>query len=295
MEVGYYFDSEVLQDFEKALEDSDDYNVIIKAGEYPDVKELRAHSFVLRARYLYTGTVDYDQLHEDVILQLSVAADELGLIKLIDNIQEYLIENQEFLRKDPVGTLEFVYQHETLKTQKDCCLKIISSDPKILFASQKFSSLEKPIITMVLQRDDLKMEEIEIWEAVLRWLFVHYLKIGKDESSWSSDDLTNVKQTIQEYIPFIRFHDISKEDFYLKVYPYKDLLPQDLLSDILRYHLAPNSTPAFSFKASRNPRKWNANRIELQRRDSLEDTISETEELYFLQLLLPRWYFNEEL
>ncbi|CAI2173354.1 13613_t:CDS:2 [Funneliformis geosporum] len=40
--------SEVIQDFENALEDSEDYDVIIKAGEY-DVKELQAHSFVLRA------------------------------------------------------------------------------------------------------------------------------------------------------------------------------------------------------------------------------------------------------
>ena len=45
--------SEVIEDFEKALENSDDYDVIIKAGEDPDEKELRAHSFVLRARCSY--------------------------------------------------------------------------------------------------------------------------------------------------------------------------------------------------------------------------------------------------
>ncbi|POG78753.1 hypothetical protein GLOIN_2v1534685, partial [Rhizophagus irregularis DAOM 181602=DAOM 197198] len=60
------------------------------------------------------------------------------------------------------------------------------------------------------------MEEIDIWDSLLRWLFVHYLKINKDESKWSSEDLVNVKQTIKEYIPLIRFYDISKEDFYLK-------------------------------------------------------------------------------
>ncbi|GES78806.1 BTB/POZ protein [Rhizophagus clarus] len=44
---------------------------------------------------------------------------------------------------------------------------------------------------MVLQRDDLNMEEIDIWESILRWLFVHYLKIDKDHSIWSSEDLTS--------------------------------------------------------------------------------------------------------
>ncbi len=45
--------SEVIEDFEKALENSDDYDVIIKAGEDSDEKELRAHSFVLSARCPY--------------------------------------------------------------------------------------------------------------------------------------------------------------------------------------------------------------------------------------------------
>ena len=203
------------------------------------------------SRYLYTGIVDYDQHHKDVILQFLVAADELGLNKLIDHIQDYLVENENILQKDPVNTLEVIHQHETFETLKDYCLEIISREPKILFASQKFPSLEKPIISMVLQRDDLNMEEIDIWDSILRWLFAHYIKIDKDDSSWSSEDLKNVKQTIQEYIPLIRFYDISKEDFYLKVYPYKNLLPQDLLDDVLRYHMISNSTPALNFKPSR--------------------------------------------
>jgi len=104
---------------------------------------------------------------------------------------------------------------------------------------------------MIIQRDDLNMKEIDIWDSLLRWLFAHYIKIDKDDSSWSSEDLKNIKLTIQEYIPLIRFYDISKEDFYLKVYPYKNLLPQDLLDDVLRYHMVPNSTPILNFKPSR--------------------------------------------
>src|SRR5688572_26691536 len=42
--------SEVIHDFEKAFENGNDYDVIIKVEED---KELRAHSFVLRARCSY--------------------------------------------------------------------------------------------------------------------------------------------------------------------------------------------------------------------------------------------------
>ena len=201
---------------------------------------------------MYTGIIDYNQHSKNVILQFLVAADELGLSKLVQHIQEYFTNNEEFLHKDPVSTLQVIYQHETLESLKDCCLEIISEEPRILFSSQKFPLLEKPIITMVLQRDDLNMEEIDIWDSLVRSLLVHCLNISKDDSTWSLEDSANVKQIIQEFIPLIRFYDISNEDFYLKVFPYKDLLPQDLLNDILRYHMVPNSIPILDFKPSRN-------------------------------------------
>jgi hypothetical protein len=41
------------QNFSQLLDDSDDYNVIIKAGEDPNTKEFRAHSNILRSRSPY--------------------------------------------------------------------------------------------------------------------------------------------------------------------------------------------------------------------------------------------------
>ena len=51
--MSFRYFSEVIEDFEKAFESGDDYDVIIKAGEDSDEKELQAHSFVLRARCPY--------------------------------------------------------------------------------------------------------------------------------------------------------------------------------------------------------------------------------------------------
>ncbi|GBC03567.1 hypothetical protein RclHR1_00520019 [Rhizophagus clarus] len=104
---------------------------------------------------------------------------------------------------------------------------------------------------MVLQRDDLNMEEIDIWDSIIRWLFVHNLKFDDDNFKLLSEDMAKFKHTIKELISLIRFYDIPREDFYLKVYPYKDLLPEDLLNDVLRYHMVPDSTPMLNFKPSR--------------------------------------------
>ncbi|RIA98260.1 hypothetical protein C1645_731809 [Glomus cerebriforme] len=124
--MSFQYCSEVIKDFEEALENGDNYDVIIIAG----------------------GTI-------------------------------YLIENEAFLYKDPVSTLQVVNQHEPFEGLKDYCQEIISEEPRILFSSEKFPLLEKSIITMVLQRDDLNMEEIDIWESLLRWIFVHYQKSAK--------------------------------------------------------------------------------------------------------------------
>lgn len=45
--------SEVIEDFEDAFENEKYCDVIIKTGEDPDIKELRANSFVLRVRCSY--------------------------------------------------------------------------------------------------------------------------------------------------------------------------------------------------------------------------------------------------
>ena len=59
-----------------------------------------------------------------MILKCLIAADELGLDKLIEHIQEYLINN---VHKDPVSTLQVIYQHEPFEGLKNYCLEIITN------------------------------------------------------------------------------------------------------------------------------------------------------------------------
>src|SRR3954452_22436892 len=156
---------------------------------------------LLISRYLYTGFVDFnhnDQHNKDIFLQFLVAADEFGLSELIEYIQKNLTENEEFMQKDPVDTLQVIYKHETFDDLRDGCLEIISEDPRILFTSEKFPLLDKSMITMILQRDDINMKEVDIWDSLLRWVFIHHLNIDKDYSTWSSEDSANIKQTMQE-------------------------------------------------------------------------------------------------
>ena len=97
------------------------------------------------------------------VLKLLIAVDELNIQQLISYIQEFLIDHQtEFLHQNPTGILETVYQHESFTDLWNFCLEKICEEPKILFNSDKFINLKAPLLELLLKRDDLNMEEIEV-------------------------------------------------------------------------------------------------------------------------------------
>jgi hypothetical protein len=98
--------------------------------------------------------------------------DELNIQPLISHIQEFLIEYKtEFLHQNPTGILETIYQHETFTDLWKFCLETICKDPKILFNSDKFINIKASLLELLLKSDDLYMNEIEIWENLLKWCF----------------------------------------------------------------------------------------------------------------------------
>ena len=187
------------------------------------------------------------------VLKLLIAVDELNIQQLVSYIQEYLIEHQtEFLHQNPSGILEAVYQHETFTDLWNFCLEKICEEPKILFNSNKFINLKAPLLELLLKRDDLNMEEIEVWESLLRWCFTQQNK-NNDPTKWSKEDITKVERSLYRFIPLIRFYDIKPADFFYKVYCYKEILPQDLVHDLLEFHVVPNIQPKTNVAPPRKP------------------------------------------
>ncbi|RIA80316.1 hypothetical protein C1645_810494 [Glomus cerebriforme] len=266
----------VLNNFEKLFKSKKDYDVIIKSGEDDSQKEIYAHSVVLCCqsnyfdaalsdnwaekengkyifkkpnisphilenviRYLYCGQLDLNTKNGLDVLKLLVATEELGLNTLCDYIQEFLIENQEeLLQNDTVGILEFAFQHETFTKLKDHCLETICQNPDILFGTDKILSLPVHILESLLEREDLVLDEIDIWNDLITWAHAQQPTVNKDPSEWTKDDVTLMENTLLRMIHLIRFHDIPSKEYYNKVVPYENLLPKQLKSEIMKYYLA---------------------------------------------------------
>ena len=62
--MSFEYSQEVANDLEKLLENDDEYNVIIYAGENENVKEIYAHSNILRSRSQYFRTAFSNQWAE---------------------------------------------------------------------------------------------------------------------------------------------------------------------------------------------------------------------------------------
>ncbi|GES87979.1 hypothetical protein GLOIN_2v851760 [Rhizophagus clarus] len=277
--MSFEYLQEVSNDFEKLLEPEEEYDVIIYAGENENVKEIHAHSLVLRTRsqyfrtgfskkwaekkdgkfifkkpnifpkffniilrFIYCGKITLNNLQGSELLKLLMAADELNIQTLIPCIQDYLIKHQrEFLQQQNfIEILDSIYQHESFKDLWNFYLEKFCEEPETLFKSEKFINLKAPLLELILKRDDLNLDEIIIWDSLIKWCLAQHSNISQDVKKWSKEDVAIMERAIHRFIPLIRFYYISPEDFLSKVFPYKGLLPDDLISNILTFHMVPN-------------------------------------------------------
>src|ERR1044072_147409 len=277
------FLSDLSQDIGQLFSTGDNYDLIIQAGEGQNMKEFKVHSLILSARstyfktalskdwakkengiiifkkpnispeiielilkYLYTGVIDLDKQNGAQILKLLFATDELNIQKLNDYIQTYLVNNQaEYLRNDPVEILQIVFRHEACDNLRRFCLDTIYENPRILFESPNFTSLEKDLIIHFLKRDELNLEEIEIWEFVLKWALARTSTQHNVEnlSQWTSSNFEELEKILHDLIPRIRWFQISSKVFCRKVNPFEQIFPKQLYKDIIGYYCDPDTPP----------------------------------------------------
>ncbi|CAB4377940.1 unnamed protein product [Rhizophagus irregularis] len=277
--MSFDYSQEVTKDYEKLLESDEEYNVIIYAGEGEEVKEIHAHSNILRIRsqyfrtafsnestkkkdgkfifnfpnispqffkiilrFIYCGKINLENLKGPDILKLLIAVDEFKIQSLILCIQEYLTKHQhQFLQQNPIEILETVYQHEAFTELWNYCLEEICTKPDALFKSDKFINLKAPLLELLFKRDDLSLDEIVIWDSLIKWCFSQHPSIQKDVKKWNKEEIVIMERTIHRFIPLIRFYHIPSADFIAKVYPFKKIMPEDLIDNILVFHMTPDN------------------------------------------------------
>ncbi|RIB09103.1 hypothetical protein C2G38_2044609 [Gigaspora rosea] len=276
------FLSTLSNDLSWLLENAENCDVVLHVGQEPNVRKFHAHIAILRARsnyfkralakqwakeedgltifqkpniypevfeeilkYMYKGKIELGGQDGQNLLNLLTAGDELMLDEFCNYIQNFLIQQKfEWLEENLVEVLRITGNCSSCTALREYCLELIAEKPASIFRSEGFPSSDKDLLLSLLKRDDLEMNEVEIWNYVVKWGIANTPNLYEtDITHWTNEDFEALSSTLHQCIPLIRFFDISSADYYDSVRPYDKILPIDLNEDILKYHLKPGSIP----------------------------------------------------
>jgi hypothetical protein len=186
-------------------------------------------------------------------LKILAVADELHLQELVDYLQKYLIENEsEWMEENFEFTQRISSQSNNLMKLQQFCADFIAKSPEKIFKSLHFTSFSEKYLISLIKRDDLQMKEIELWEYVIKWGLAQNPTLVPDPCIWSDDDFKKMKNTLQHFLPSIRFFSLSSKEFSQKVRPYKKLLDNQLFEDLLNSYLDSDHIPTDNISLPRN-------------------------------------------
>ncbi|UZO22403.1 uncharacterized protein OCT59_014766 [Rhizophagus irregularis] len=196
--------------------------------------------FQIILRYIYGGKLslrDYDT--SDVIKTL-IAASELNLQELVTCLQFFFIENKaNWIEQNFDSVYQTSFKNDSFLDLQKYCTDLITKEPDKIFKSPNFSSVSEKLLISIIQNDNLQISEIQIWEQVLRWgLAQNQERFPDDIKDYSKDDFNILKNTLQQCIPFIRFYNLTSKEFLDKVFPYGEILPEELITDLLTTFLS---------------------------------------------------------
>ncbi|GES98579.1 hypothetical protein GLOIN_2v1788665 [Rhizophagus clarus] len=198
-----------------------------------------SHSiFRILVKYLYTGTIILDEYQGNELFEILAAADLFYLFDLLEYLQDYFIQHKiDWIKRNFVKILHSAMKQDYRKLKK-FCNRLITEDARILFDAKDFNSVSENILVSVLQRDDLGMQEAEIWNKVIQWGIANTSNLKGNVTNWKKEDFMVLEKTMHRVIPLLRLFQMSSADYCHKVRPYKQLFPKNLQEDLLCYYLA---------------------------------------------------------
>ncbi|GBC09455.1 hypothetical protein RclHR1_08880008 [Rhizophagus clarus] len=261
------------QNLLEILGDEEYYDITIEVGNDPYVKTFHAHMVILNyrspylkrilatnkkkndetliniklpnilpetfqiiLRYIYGGKLPLEEYDISDIIKILVAANELSLQELIPYLETFLIENKKSWIEQ---NFDLIYQtsfdsNSFLELQK-YCTNLISKEPNKIFNSSNFSSIPEKLLITLIQNHHHQMNEIQVWEHVIKWGLAQNPELPSDPTNFSKDDFNTLKNTLQQCIPYIKFRNLTSKEFLKKVKPYRKALPKGLYNDLLEY------------------------------------------------------------
>ncbi|RHZ82384.1 hypothetical protein Glove_109g17 [Diversispora epigaea] len=280
--MSFKFFEKLSQDFSELLNDKKECNVVIEVDKEENMKSFTSHSVVLRCRstyftkelenivtnesqvktilkpnisaqifeiilkYIYGGIVSIENIETKIIYELMIVANELEFKELSEKLESYLIESKaSWLRTHFSRVYHSIFDNNKcneFKGLKQFYNDIITKHPNLIFESEDFTSLQEAALISILENDNLQLEEIKIWDYVIKWGIAQNSTLPRNLEEWSEENFKTLKTTLQQCLPLIRYFHISEKDVWEKLKPYRNILGMQLWDDLYQQRLFPNQS-----------------------------------------------------
>ncbi|GES96336.1 BTB/POZ protein [Rhizophagus clarus] len=198
--------------------------------------------FQIILRYIYGGRLSLNEYDTLSIIKILIVANELGLQELITYLQSFLIKNKEnWVNQNFNLIYQTSFNNDSFLKLQNICIELMSKEPEKIFNSIDFDSISEKCLITLIKQDDIQLDDIQIWERVVKWGIAQNPELPSDPLNYSKYDFNILKNTLQQFIPFIKFYNLSSEEFLNNVYPYKKIIPKELREDLIKYFLNPNN------------------------------------------------------
>ncbi|RHZ77462.1 hypothetical protein Glove_177g155 [Diversispora epigaea] len=260
-----FFDK-LSQNLIELLNDGDDYNVIIEVENKE--KSFTAHSNVLKFRssylrreleniwpnensikiiikssisaqifnvilqYIYGEIIDLKNCETRFIYDLMLAADEFELKELTNKLETLLIEAKgSWLKTHFSFIYHSIFSQNNFKKLEEFCNDIVVKYPHLIFEADEFTSLEESALVSLIKRNDLKIEEVRIWDYVIKWGIAQTSTLPANHDDWTKENFLTLKTTLQQCLPHIRYFHLTSIEVILDKQLWKDINQHLLIPD----------------------------------------------------------------
>ncbi|CAJ0636144.1 1166_t:CDS:2 [Entrophospora sp. SA101] len=171
-----------------------------------------------------------------VYLDIIIAADELCLSLLVEYLQDRIISKKyQAIKNNLCYCLTMTNRYQNLSKLYLHFNSLMKNRAHMIFQSFDFNLLDKDILISLLKSSDLMMDEIDVWKCVIKWCCLQQPNLPYP-NNLKQKDLEVLKIRCRDFLPFINFNHISKNDFISNIKPLKSIFDPEFFEKIDDYY-----------------------------------------------------------
>lgn len=187
----------------------------------------------LSFRYIYGGELKLVNDNVKTNVELMIAADELCLDELCTYAEDFLLNNRESLKSNLVLLLHVTTEFDQFTRISQFYKETYRQNPSLIFKAKDFTDIKREFLLELLIKNNHSLKPIEIWDKLSAWVIVQSDELSSNITNWTDDNVKTFGKIVNPFLSYVNFDKISREDFFQKIKPFKNIFDDKFYIKIL--------------------------------------------------------------